>query len=98
MTMNNRAFFELRRGNLDPALRDVDEALVRNPDEGIAHATKAEILAQLGRIDASYARLARAIELSEERINTAIESEFLEPLRRDARWPCWLDKQRRRPR
>ena len=90
MAINNRAFLELSCGNLDQALADVEAALARNVLEGIAHATKAEILGQRGDIDGAFQCLTRAVELSDEWLETATDSEFLEAVRADPRWPAWL--------
>jgi Flp pilus assembly protein TadD len=89
-SLNNRAYLELGRANLEAALADVTAALARNEFESIAHATHAEILAQLGRIDESFAAVSKAVEQSDEWLETAKTSDFLEPLREDDRWDRWL--------
>jgi tetratricopeptide (TPR) repeat protein len=90
MGLNNRAFLQLSEGALDAALIDVDAAIARDEDTGIAHATRAEILAQQGEIDRAFDALTKAIETSLEWLDTAHASDFLAPLRAHPRWVVWL--------
>lgn len=90
--LNNRAYLEMGRGRLSEALVDVDAALLREPNEGIAHATKAEIFSQLGRYTEAFASLEKAIELEPEWLDTAENSEFLAGLRAQPTWELWIER------
>ncbi|MBL8677860.1 MAG: tetratricopeptide repeat protein [Myxococcales bacterium] len=88
--LNNRAFLELSCGNLDKAREDIELALGRSATEGIAHATKAEILAQQGDIAGAFESITTAVELDEEWLDSAKNSEFLAPIREAPQWSAWL--------
>lgn len=90
MALNNRAYLELSRGNLDAALRDVDAALARDDSEGIAHATRAEILATQGKIREAFVAITRAVEIDDEWLDTAKSSDHLAVLRAHDQWGPWL--------
>lgn len=90
MALNNRAFLELSCGNLDKALEDVELAFARDDSEGIVHATKAEVLALRGDIDGAFRWITTAVEISDEWIESAKNSEFLAAIREDPRWASWI--------
>jgi tetratricopeptide (TPR) repeat protein len=94
--LNNRGYLEMNRGRLSHALADVDAALARVPSEGIALATKAEILSQLGRFDEAFTALEAAIEAEEEWLETAEKSPFLDGLRSQPSWDAWFERIQRR--
>lgn len=59
---NNLADSRMLEGSLDSALQNIDTALRLDPDLGIAHYTKGEVLEKLGRLEDAAASFDRAAE------------------------------------
>ena len=51
MTLNNRADARMLLGLLDLALEDINAAVAANPELGIVHHTRGQILDELGRTE-----------------------------------------------
>ena len=66
MTLNNRADARMLLGDLDMALEDIDAAVAANPELGIAHYTRGQILDELGRADEAQAAYDEAARLGYE--------------------------------
>ena len=65
-TLNNRADARMLLGDLDLALEDIDAAVAANPELGIAHYTRGQILDELGRADEAQAAYDEAARLGYE--------------------------------
>ncbi|MBC7776937.1 MAG: tetratricopeptide repeat protein, partial [Phycisphaerae bacterium] len=63
MILNNRAFAQLKSGQLSKALEDVDKALTINPNYPFAYNTRAAIYQQMGQAAKAQADLAKAQQL-----------------------------------
>ena len=88
--LNNRGYLQMGRGQLEDALRDVEAALARDPNEGIVYATKAEVLTQMARYEEAFVALEQAIKTETEWLDTADNSEFLANLREQSEWDIWI--------
>ena len=60
MILNNRAFAQLKSGQLARALEDVDKALTINPNYPFAYNTRAAIYQQMGQPAKAAEDLAKA--------------------------------------
>ncbi len=63
MILNNRAFAQLKSGQLAKALEDADKALTINPNYHFAYNTRAAIYQQMGQTAKAQADLAKAQQL-----------------------------------
>jgi len=63
MILNNRAFAQLKSGQLSKALEDADKALAINPNYPFAYNTRAAIYQQMGQGAKAQADLAKAQQL-----------------------------------
>jgi Tfp pilus assembly protein PilF len=61
-TFVNRGILRLRRGDIDGALRDFDEALRRDPNEPEAYLNRGSALMRRDRTDEAVAMYSRALE------------------------------------
>ena len=66
VTLNNRADARMLSGDLESALEDIDAAVAANPELGIAHYTRGQILDELGRADEAQAAYEEAARLGYE--------------------------------
>ena len=64
--LNNRADARMLLGDLDLALEDIEAAVAANPELGIAHYTRGQILDELGRAEEAQAAYEEAARLGYE--------------------------------
>ena len=66
VTLNNRADARMLSGDLDLAFEDIEAAVAANPNLGIAHYTRGQILDELGRAEEAQAAYEEAARLGYE--------------------------------
>lgn len=86
LAYNNRANLLARQGNLQGAIADAKSALKTDPNFGIAHASLAEIYAQMKDKVNMYNHLEIAVEKYFEDVFELLENPVYEPFRKEDRF------------
>jgi len=97
LAYNNRAYLLRQRGQYDAALADAQEALKLDPDSGVAHATLAEIYADLGDRTKLYQHLGLALETFYDDVVEVMSEPAFEPYLQDHEFQTLLGKAGTKP-
>ena len=92
LAYNNRAYLYRQRGDYDAALADAGQALALDPHSGLAHATLAEIYADLGDRAKLYEYLAQALETFYDDVVAVMTEPAFEPYLHDEEFQALLSK------
>lgn len=90
IALTGLAIIDFREGNVAGARRNLDRLIAEHGDNALYQ--KAQVLAQWGDVDATFATLDEAVRLRDSGIVYLLNDPFLDPVRRDARFNALLSQ------